>query len=112
MLIEYIDNQGTLANHISKGRSTRSLSQKWENQILNMVLALHRHGIIWGDVKPGNILIDGEKDAWLVDFGGGFNSAYVDEDVIETVEGDLQGMSRITSLALSKHQNDWRDAQG
>lgn len=48
-----------------------------------------------GDVKPDNVLIDSKDNTWLIDFGGGFNSGYVDENVIETVEGDLQGVSRI-----------------
>jgi serine/threonine protein kinase len=95
ILMECISNQGTLADHIGTGRITRSLRQEWKRQILNTVLALHRHGIIWGDVKPDNVLIDGTQNTWLIDFGGGFNSAYVDEDVIETGEGDLQGVSRI-----------------
>jgi serine/threonine protein kinase len=93
--MEHIDNQGTLANDIDSGRTTRSVKQKWEKQILNTVLTLHRHGIVWGDVKPDNVLIDSKDKTWLIDFGGGFNSAYVDENVIETVEGDLQGVSRI-----------------
>ncbi|KAH0840628.1 hypothetical protein FOPE_05937 [Fonsecaea pedrosoi] len=95
VLMECIYHQGTLADYIGTGRITRSLRQTWDSQILNTVLALHRHGIIWGDVKPDNVLVDNMENMWLVDFGGGFNPAYVDEDLVETVEGDLQGVSRI-----------------
>lgn len=35
-----------------------------------------------------------------VDFGGGFNSSYVDKGVIETTEGDLQGVSRMGEALL------------
>lgn len=28
-----------------------------------------------------------KKDAWVIDFIGGYNSHFVDEDVMETVEG-------------------------
>ena len=81
---------------------SRSLKEKWNHQIKDTVRALHRHGIIWGDVKPGNVLIDCERNSWLIDFGGGFNSGYVDEDedVVETVEGDLQGVSRMEETLL------------
>jgi Ser/Thr protein kinase RdoA (MazF antagonist) len=51
-------------------------------------------------VKPDNVLIDHEQNSSLVDFGGGFNSRYVNKDVTETVEGDLQGVSRIAEMLL------------
>lgn len=56
---------------------------------------LHRQGIVWGDVKPDNVLIDKNLDAWVVDFGGGFDPEWVDRELAETVEGDLQGLSRM-----------------
>lgn len=34
-------------------------------------------------------------DAWLVDFGGSYTRDWVDEERLETVEGDLQGLRRI-----------------
>jgi hypothetical protein len=40
------------------------------------------------------------ENTWLIDFGGGFNSGYVDEDVMETVEGDWQGVSRMAEALL------------
>ncbi|RMZ85922.1 hypothetical protein DV736_g6524, partial [Chaetothyriales sp. CBS 134916] len=95
VLMKYIEHEATLANYFSQGRITRSLEKKWQQQIMETLQELHSHEIVWGDVKPDNVLIDNNKDAHLIDFGGGFNSEYVDEDVIETVQGDLQGVSRI-----------------
>ncbi|KAL9115639.1 MAG: hypothetical protein Q9227_000007 [Pyrenula ochraceoflavens] len=95
VLLNRIDSDCTLADHIRDNKPSRSLNEKWNSQIRDTVRALHRHGVIWGDVKPENILIDQEHNAWLIDFGGGFNSGYVDKDVMETVDGDWQGVSRI-----------------
>jgi Protein kinase domain len=95
MLLEYIENEGTLADSMASDRITRSVKQRWKQQIKETLLELHSHGIVWGDVKPGNVLIDSNENACLIDFGGGFNSVYVDENVMETVEGDMQGVSRI-----------------
>jgi Ser/Thr protein kinase RdoA (MazF antagonist) len=59
---------------------------------------LRRHGIVWADVQPDNISTDKNGKPCLIDFGGGFNCAYVDEDVTETVDGDMQGDSRIMKV--------------
>lgn len=89
-----------MASWIDTREPSRALREKWNRQITTTVRALHRHGICWGDVKPDNILIDSEHNTWLIDFGGGFNSRYVDEDLIETVEGDWQGVSRMAEELL------------
>jgi hypothetical protein len=100
ILLEYIDNGHTLADWIETRKPSRALKEKWNRQVRDTVAALHRSGIIWGDVKPENVFVDREHNTWLIDFGGGFNSSYVDEDVMETVEGDWQGVSRITEALL------------
>jgi serine/threonine protein kinase len=100
ILLDHIDNERTLADWIETRKPSRALKEKWNRQVRDTVRALHRHGIIWGDVKPDNVLIDREHNTWLIDFGGGFNSGYVDEDVMETVEGDLQGVSRMAEALL------------
>jgi serine/threonine protein kinase len=75
-----------------------ALRQKWVAQIDNTVNELHRHGIIWGDVKPDNIVIDEHDDAWLIDFGGGYNPQWVDASIAGSIEGDLQGVERLKSM--------------
>lgn len=72
-----------------------SLRRKWAAQIEDTVKELHCLGIIWGDAKPGNIVIDECDDAWLIDFGGGFTQPWVDSELAESVEGDLQAVGRI-----------------
>jgi serine/threonine protein kinase len=44
--------------------------EKWANQITRTVEQIHKIGVIWGDAKAANILIDEVDNAWLVDFGG------------------------------------------
>lgn len=34
---------------------------------------LHEFGIIWGDGKPSNVIVDQSGDAWLIDFAGGWS---------------------------------------
>ena len=59
---------------------------------------LHEANIIWGDVKTANVLIDGNNDAWVIDFGGGYTEGWVDKGLAGTVAGDLQGMAKIMSF--------------
>lgn len=44
---------------------------KWAQQVKQTVYQLHEIGVMWGDGKLENILINPETDdAWLIDFGG------------------------------------------
>ncbi|KAI9760941.1 MAG: Glucosamine-phosphate N-acetyltransferase-like protein [Chaenotheca gracillima] len=59
---------------------------KWERQVQDIIERLHAHDIVWGDVHPGNIVIDTTLDAWAVDFGGGCVEEFVDREKSETEE--------------------------
>ena len=100
-LIEYIENEDDLGGFL-RHKKPADLKQKmsWMEQITKMVHSLHQHGLVWGDVKPANVVIDKDLDAWVVDFGGGWSPEYVDQDKMETVEGDLQGLLRIENALL------------
>lgn len=56
---------------------------------------LHKIWIVWGDVKPDNVLVNAEDDAVVIDFGGGFAPKWVDQALENTKDGDDQGVSRI-----------------
>lgn len=56
-------------------------------------------------MKPENVLIDHDQNAWVIDFGGGFSPDFVDEVVMETAEGDNQGISRIREMLLDSRKS-------
>lgn len=68
---------------------------KWKQKITSTVEMLHNINVVWGDAKPGNILLDKNDDLWLVDFGGGVTKGWVDDKLMNSREGDLQGLERI-----------------
>lgn len=79
------------ATTISKARR-----EKWSRQIEDTLAALHSKNVVWGDAKTSNILINEvTDDAWVVDFGGGNTSGWVDHELRESVEGDQQALRRI-----------------
>ncbi|OBT89512.1 hypothetical protein VE02_01141 [Pseudogymnoascus sp. 03VT05] len=67
----------------------------WKQQITDTVTQLHAHDLVWGDVHPGNIVIDTSFNAWVVDFGGGSIVEFVPRKKRETKEGDWQGAGKI-----------------
>ncbi|PYI33499.1 hypothetical protein BP00DRAFT_444517 [Aspergillus indologenus CBS 114.80] len=99
ILMTYIPSPASLASLMTAGNEGEvsiAERQKWYNQIADAVHALHRHGLVWGDVKAANVVIDGvHRDAWLVDFGGGRTVGWVDSSVSGTEAGDLLGLSKM-----------------
>jgi tRNA A-37 threonylcarbamoyl transferase component Bud32 len=82
-----------LAEHLEL--SNPGLHKRWQEQVEGIVKELHQHEIVWGDVNVHNIFIDVDGDAWVIDFGGNCNVQFVDEELKETVEGDVQGLRRV-----------------
>jgi tRNA A-37 threonylcarbamoyl transferase component Bud32 len=94
LLLECIDHTDTVLTHVRNGASEQ-LCQKWARQIEETVTRLHDLDVVWGDVKPDNVLVDSKGDAITIDFGGGFALQWVDRELENTKEGDIQGVSRI-----------------
>lgn len=67
-----------------------------QSKILHVVLLTC--GAVLGDVKPDNVLIDTQDDAYIIDFGGGYTRGWVDKELANTAEGDLQGLQRISEF--------------
>jgi serine/threonine protein kinase len=74
------------------------LKKKWSGQIKHTVAQLHRLGIVWGDIKVDNVLIDDNDDAIVLDFGGGNTVGWVDQDKHGTLEGDMQGLGKLLKM--------------
>ncbi|OAQ99332.1 hypothetical protein LLEC1_06900 [Akanthomyces lecanii] len=71
---------------------------KWIQQLDTTLSSLHKAGIVWGDAKSENVLIDKSGNAWITDFGGGYTEGWVDRELAETIEGDVMGMAKIHTL--------------
>ncbi|KAH6661853.1 hypothetical protein B0J14DRAFT_611543 [Halenospora varia] len=86
---------------------------RWAGQIRKSVQSLHQSGVIWGDGKPENVLVDVNDDAWLIDFGGGWTKGWVDEHLAGTIEGDTQAVENIEKfLGVGMYAPGGGDGEG
>ena len=97
ILMEYINKTlPNLADALSKDDVIeKSRRAKWATQIEDTLKQLHAIGVVLGDAKTSNILIDENDDAWIVDFGGGQTLGWVDYELVGSKEGDLQALKKI-----------------
>ncbi|KAH7320627.1 hypothetical protein B0I35DRAFT_427495 [Stachybotrys elegans] len=102
LLYEWIqtDNPGTLTWAVEESVS-KDQKEKWASQVESTVARLHGLGIIWGDVKADNVLIDMDNNAVVIDFGGGTTKGWVEHALQGTLEGDTQGMERLLDFILN-----------
>ena len=110
ILLQHIDADESmyfLCRPVDEGAEVPNAERKnkWKQQIIQMVKWLHDHDFIWGDVKADNVLIDGQDNAWLIDFGG-FTPGWVDEKKENSVAGDLQGVERIIAFLKGEDVQD------
>ncbi|KAI9147527.1 hypothetical protein HJFPF1_12553 [Paramyrothecium foliicola] len=95
VLLTYIDCKNKTLFCAAKPGSEASTRRKWAKQIGETLACLHRSGIVWGDAKPDNVVIDQNQDAWLIDFGNSYTEGWVPRELAGTVEGDQVGLDKI-----------------
>lgn len=66
---------------------------------------LHENGIIWGDAKADNFVVDAEENLWIIDFGGSYTEGWVDPEIAETKKGDNMGVTKIVNALRDPDQN-------
>ncbi len=62
-------SHGTLTSRIAQGPIPLRDISKWIEQIGSALEYAHQRGVIHRDVKPSNVLLDAQGDAFLADFG-------------------------------------------
>ncbi|PNP80432.1 hypothetical protein FNYG_06031 [Fusarium nygamai] len=95
LLLTYIDCKRVTLSCAVKPGTEVSLRERWAAQVQESIGQLHDAGIAWGDAKTDNILIDVNKDAWLIDFGGGYTEGWVPKTLAGTMEGDRVALEKI-----------------
>lgn len=86
--------EGQTLNEVSE--ACESQKKKWKHQLRCALQWLHERGIVWGDAKPDNIIVDRNDDGvMLIDFDGGGTDGWVDAEVCGSKRGDLQAEQRI-----------------
>ncbi|RDL30717.1 Protein kinase-like (PK-like) [Venustampulla echinocandica] len=96
ILEEFIPHARTLGRMEGIQAISGGRRRKWAEQIRQSIDLLHEIGVVWGDGKPDNILINSETDdSCLVDFGGSFTDGWVDVELKETCRGDEQAVKKI-----------------
>lgn len=98
ILLTYVDSRYVTLACAVEDEAPLALKRNWLDQVTDTLQQLRAAGLVWGDAKPDNVLVDTSNDAWIVDFGGGYTVGYVDEDLAGTVEGDMQGLAKIIEL--------------
>lgn len=101
------DVVGILEEYIQPGPEASNLQQfnietvaksrrrKWASQIQQSILMLHGLGVVWGDGKAENVLIDINDNAWIVDFGGSWTDGWIQKELAGTTQGDKQALKKI-----------------
>lgn len=95
LLLTYIDCRNLTLSCAVKPETSTTLREKWTAQLQDLVTQLHGAGIVWGDAKPDNVLIDSNQNVWLVDFGGGYTEGWVPKTLAGTTEGDLVAVEKM-----------------
>ncbi|KAF2758965.1 hypothetical protein EJ05DRAFT_475205 [Pseudovirgaria hyperparasitica] len=100
-LLPYINTYGNTLTWAMVTRATASERARWAEQVTHIVERLHAAGIVWGDVKADNVLVDTERNAWVVDFGGGHTIGWGESSTAGTIEGDRIGLQKILEFIRS-----------
>jgi hypothetical protein len=85
----------------------QELRDRWALEAERMKDVLHEHGMIWGDAKADNFMVDKDDQLWIIDFGGSYTEGWVDPEVKETEEGDDMGVEKIANALHDPVANTW-----
>jgi len=70
-----------------------------------VVQILHEQGIVWGDAKADNFVVDINNDLWIIDFGGSYTEGWIDPELSETKEGDNMAVEKIVNALVDPDEN-------
>lgn len=79
--------------------------ERWAKEAEQMKNILHENGIIWGDAKGDNFVVDSSDELWIIDFGGSYTEGWVDPEIAETQKGDDMGVEKVVNALRDPDNN-------
>jgi eukaryotic-like serine/threonine-protein kinase len=67
--MEYLEGRSLKELIVGRGAAPVNVAIEYARQILSALRFAHRHGIVHRDIKPHNVLVDGEGRVKVTDFG-------------------------------------------
>jgi beta-lactam-binding protein with PASTA domain/tRNA A-37 threonylcarbamoyl transferase component Bud32 len=67
--MEFLDGRSLKELIVGRGPAPVNVAVEYARQILSALRFAHRHGIVHRDIKPHNVLVDGEGRVKVTDFG-------------------------------------------
>src|SRR5690348_18469292 len=67
--MEFLDGRTLKELIVGRGAAPINVAIEYARQILSALRFAHRHGIVHRDIKPHNVLVDGEGRVKVTDFG-------------------------------------------
>ncbi|KAF2772798.1 hypothetical protein EJ03DRAFT_170651 [Teratosphaeria nubilosa] len=101
-----IPNPVPLTHHFDP-ETDKKCRDRWTKETERIIEVLHAAGIVWGDAKADNFMVDEKDELWIIDFGGSYTPGWVDPKVKETEEGDDQGVEKISNALSDPVANVW-----
>jgi ABC-type glycerol-3-phosphate transport system substrate-binding protein/energy-coupling factor transporter ATP-binding protein EcfA2 len=86
---------GSLRDVLEHGSLTTSETMAMVDQLSDALLTAHRYGVIHGDVKPDNVLLDDAGNAYLSDFGIAVGDSEIEPSC------DIRGLGALVATALA-----------
>ena len=99
MIVDWMENARLLSDLPYISAHER---EKWTRQIKDSIEYIHQKGLVLGDAKAGNVLIDMDGNATLIDFGIGYIQDWIDMTHHDIVYDDFQGLERVISFMREK----------
>ncbi|KAJ4392152.1 hypothetical protein N0V93_005775 [Gnomoniopsis smithogilvyi] len=79
--------------------------ERWAQEAEQIKDTLHEHGIIWGDAKGDNFVVDSSDELWIIDFGGSYTEGWIDPEIAETKRGDNMGVEKVVNALRDPDRN-------
>lgn len=105
LLLTYINYRHITLLYIVEPGTEVLLRERQAAQIQEAIGQLHDARIVQGDAKPDNVLININKDTWLIIFSGGYTGGQVPKILAGTMEGDRIALEKILEYIRTQNIN-------